>query len=381
MAAQDDSVDLPLWWWGTQQAKLRLGGSFARALKRLDESAVDALQGSGDMLRNMLSPEPGLLSPEPDAAEPEPMSWHAAVMNAHRVEMETNENGPVELHMSMPRFGSRTPRLPGERPSRPPSGVTGRERDEHASERLDMDNEHVYKLTSASDDYVLKLLIIGDVGVGKTSLLSRFADDRFRESVGEQRKFGADFRAKTLLVGGRRVMLTVWDTAGEEQFRTLTSSYYRGCHGIYYALLDMTHNAMHDAMRHAPRAMRHAPCAMRHAPCAMRHAMPHASPRATAGALLVFDVTRRESFEGLPAWLAEVDHYASSSRVTRLLVGHKADAGEAGEAGARRAVSAEEAAAFAAARSMTYVEASAKSAAGVQEAFGGLVLQARTPVT
>ena len=99
------------------------------------------------------------------------------------------------------------------------------------------------------------------------------------------------------------------------------------------------------------------------------------------GALLVFDVTRRESFEGLPAWLAEVGHYASSSRVARLLVGHKADAGEAGEAGARRAVSAEEAAAFAAAHSMTYVEASAKSAAGVQEAFEALVLQATHPVT
>ena len=259
MAAQDDSVDLPLWWWGTQQAKLRLGGSFARALKRLDESAVDALQGSGDMLRNMLSPndeDDGLLSPEPGAVEPEPMSWHAAVMNAHRVEMEANENGPVELHMSMPRFGSRTPRLPGERPSRPPSGVTGRERDEHASERLDMDNEHVYKLTSASDDYVLKLLIIGDVGVGKTSLLGRFADDRFRESVGAQRKFGADFRAKTLLVGGRRVMLTIWDTAGEEQFRTLTSSYYRGCHGMLtmpsstrHARCDARCDATHNTMR------------------------------------------------------------------------------------------------------------------------------------
>jgi len=111
--------------------------------------------------------------------------------------------------------------------------------------------------------------------------------------------------------------------------------------------------------------------------------MPDASPRAIAGALLVFDVTRRESFEGLPAWLAEVGHYASSSRVARLLVGHKADAGdagEAGEAGARRAVSAEEAAAFAAAHSMTYVEASAKSAAGVQESFEALVLQAPTPL-
>ena len=262
MTEQDESADVPLWWWGNQQLKLRLGGSFARALKRLDESAVDALQGSGDMLRHMTgvdvpTPEDDRLSPEPGAAEPaETMSWHAAVMNAHRVEMEANENGPVELHMSMPRFGSRTPRLPGERPSRPPIGVPGRERDEHAGERLDMDNEHVYKLTSASDDYVLKLLIIGDVGVGKTSLLGRFTDDRFRESVGAQRKFGADFRAKTLLVGGRRVMLTIWDTAGEEQFRTLTSSYYRGCHGMLtmpsstrHARCDARCDATHNTMR------------------------------------------------------------------------------------------------------------------------------------
>ena len=283
MAAEDDSVDLPLWSWGNQQAKLRLGGSFARALKRLDESAVDALQGSGDMLRSMLSShqqaEDERLSPEPGAGEPEPMSWHAAVMNAHRLEMEANENGPVELHMSMPRFGARTPRLPGERPSRPPSGVPGRERDERASERLGMGNEHVYKLTSASDDYVLKLLIIGDVGVGKTSLLSRFADDRFRESVGEQRKRGADFRAKTLLVGGRRVMLTVWDTAGEEHFRTLTSSYYRGCHGMCYALLDRTHDRC-DARCDAPHATRHAPRATRHAPCDASRVISHDRRRA-----------------------------------------------------------------------------------------------------
>ena len=99
------------------------------------------------------------------------------------------------------------------------------------------------------------------------------------------------------------------------------------------------------------------------------------------GLLLVFDVTRRQTFEGLEAWLAEVGHYASSPRVARLLVGHKAeaadaaDAGEAG-AGASRGVSAEEAAAFAATHSMAYAEASAKTAAGVQAAFETLVLQA-----
>ena len=107
--------------------------------------------------------------------------------------------------------------------------------------------------------------------------------------------------------------------------------------------------------------------------------MPHVPSRTIAGVLLVFDVTRRETFDGLPAWLAEVAHYASSSRVARLLVGHKADADEADEAGARRAVPPEEAAAFAAAHAMSYVEASARSAAGVQAAFGALVLQARTP--
>ena len=216
--------------------------------------------------------------------------------------------------MSMPRFGARTPRLPGERPSRPPSGVPGRERDERASERLGMGNEHVYKLTSASDDYVLKLLIIGDVGVGKTSLLSRFADDRFRESVGEQRKRGADFRAKTLLVGGRRVMLTVWDTAGEEHFRTLTSSYYRGCHGI----------------------------------------------------ILCFDVNERETFTNLHRWLEEYELYTTTQHTAKLLVGNKIDL-------KAREVSVEEATSFARKQAMMYIEASAKTREGIRQSFEEVV--------
>ena len=251
MAAEEDSADLPLWWWGDAAVKLRLGGSFARALRQLDESAVEALQGSGDMLRNILSPtrDDNRLVPETGAAERHDQML-AAVMEAHRVETEADENGPVEVLVSMPRFGARTPRLPGERPSRPlSSSVVGRERG--TGERLD--NEHVYKLTSASDDYVLKLLVIGDAGVGKTSLLTRFADDLYRESTRSgARTVGADFRAKTLLVDGCRVMLTIWDTAGEEQLRTLTSSYYRGCHGALHTALHSTqHSTLHSTLHSA----------------------------------------------------------------------------------------------------------------------------------
>ena len=138
-------------------------------------------------------------------------------------------------------------------------------------------------------------------------------------------------------------MLTIWDTAGEEHFRTLTSSYYKGCHGV----------------------------------------------------LLVYDVTRRESFDGLQAWLDEVGFYASSPRIAKVLVGNKLDeawldhdeegaAGTAVAAGGGglevrragcRAVAAAEAAAFAAHHGMGYCETSAKSSDGVQAAVEWVVQQ------
>lgn len=74
-------------------------------------------------------------------------------------------------------------------------------------------------------DYLFKLVIIGNSGVGKSSLLLRFADDTFSDSY--LTTIGVDFRFRTLNIDGKNVKLQIWDTAGQERFRTITSAYYK----------------------------------------------------------------------------------------------------------------------------------------------------------
>ena len=76
----------------------------------------------------------------------------------------------------------------------------------------------------------LKILIIGESGVGKSSLLLRFTDDQFDPD--QEATIGVDFKVKVIDNNGNKVKLAIWDTAGQERFRTITSSYYRGAHGI-----------------------------------------------------------------------------------------------------------------------------------------------------
>ena len=80
-------------------------------------------------------------------------------------------------------------------------------------------------------DHLVKILLVGDSGVGKSSLLARFISDSFDE---QGPTVGVDFKLKHVDVDGTRLKLTVWDTAGQERFRTLTSSYYRGAHGVVF---------------------------------------------------------------------------------------------------------------------------------------------------
>ncbi|RVW22236.1 Ras-related protein RABE1c [Vitis vinifera] len=125
----------------------------------------------------------------------------------------------------------------------------------------------------ADYDYLVKLLLIGDSGVGKSCLLLRFSDDSFTTSF--ITTIGIDFKIRTIELDGKRIKLQIWDTAGQERFRTITTAYYRGAMGI----------------------------------------------------LLVYDVTDESSFNNIRNWIRNIEQHASDN-VNKILVGNKADMDE-----------------------------------------------------
>src|SRR6185437_12149723 len=96
---------------------------------------------------------------------------------------------------------------------------------------------------SSEYDYLFKLLIIGDSGVGKSCLLLRFADHVYMKEYIST--IGVDFKIRTIDLDGKIVKLQIWDTAGQERFRTITSSYYRGAHGILL-VYDVSERSTYD---------------------------------------------------------------------------------------------------------------------------------------
>ncbi|KIM49279.1 hypothetical protein M413DRAFT_438459 [Hebeloma cylindrosporum] len=157
-------------------------------------------------------------------------------------------------------------------------------------------------------DYLFKLLLIGNSGVGKSCLLLRFADDTYTESYIST--IGVDFKIRTIELEGKTVKLQIWDTAGQERFRTITSSYYRGAHGI----------------------------------------------------IVVYDVTDDESFTSVKQWLQEIERYASEG-VNKLLVGNKSDLTS------KKVVEYSVAKEFADQLNIPFLETSAKNATNVEQAF------------
>ncbi|CAA6669799.1 unnamed protein product [Spirodela intermedia] len=158
-------------------------------------------------------------------------------------------------------------------------------------------------------DYLFKLLLIGDSGVGKSCLLLRFADDSYLESYIST--IGVDFKIRTVEQDGKTIKLQiVMGYCRQERFRTITSSYYRGAHGI----------------------------------------------------IIVYDVTDQDSFNNVKQWLNEIDRYASEN-VNKLLVGNKCDLT------ANKVVSSETAKAFADEIGIPFMETSAKNATNVEQAF------------
>jgi len=163
---------------------------------------------------------------------------------------------------------------------------------------------------TASYSYLFKYIIIGDTGVGKSCLLLQFSDKRFQPV--HDLTIGVEFGARMVTVQGKQIKLQIWDTAGSESFQSITRSYYRGA----------------------------------------------------AGALLVYDVTRRETFDHLTRWLEEARQNANANMVV-MLIGNKVDLE------ARRVVSYEEGQKFAQEHGLIFLETSAKTAHNVEEAFVG----------
>ena len=102
-------------------------------------------------------------------------------------------------------------------------------------------------------DFLIKLLLIGDSGVGKSCLLVRFADDAFSPSF--ITTIGIDFKIRTIELDGKRIKLQIWDTAGQERFKTITTAYYRGAMGIMLVPSATSAPAPIDPLASSPAAL------------------------------------------------------------------------------------------------------------------------------
>lgn len=157
-------------------------------------------------------------------------------------------------------------------------------------------------------DYLFKIILIGDSGVGKSAVLFRFADDVYNESYIST--IGVDFKIKTIFVNGKVIKLQIWDTAGQERFRTITTSYYRGSHIIF----------------------------------------------------LCYDITDRQSFYNLEMWMKEIVKFGNPN-VRIILCGTKCDLNF------KRQVSYDEGSIFAKKYGYDFYETSAKNNQNIDEIF------------
>uniref|UniRef100_A0A8R1DYC9 Ras-related protein Rab-43 n=1 Tax=Caenorhabditis japonica TaxID=281687 RepID=A0A8R1DYC9_CAEJA len=158
-------------------------------------------------------------------------------------------------------------------------------------------------------EYLFKIVLVGDMGVGKTCVVQRFRNGTFVDRQGTT--IGVDFTMKTLVVDGKRVKLQIWDTGGQERFRTITQSYYRSANGI----------------------------------------------------VLCYDITCKQSFGSLQRWMDDVSKFAAPN-VVKLLIGTKCDLED------QRAVEYDEAELLQRANGMfATLETSAKGNLNVDSAF------------
>ncbi|XP_047318621.1 ras-related protein RABA5a-like [Impatiens glandulifera] len=161
-------------------------------------------------------------------------------------------------------------------------------------------------------DYLFKIVLLGDSAVGKSNLLARFARNEFYPN--SKSTIGVEFQTQKLEIEGKMVKAQIWDTAGQERFRAITSAYYRGA----------------------------------------------------VGALVVYDISKRQTFDSVGRWLKEL-HSHSDMNVVTILVGNKSDLRE------DREVTTEEAKVLAEEQSLFFIETSALDSSNVAVAFQTVV--------
>eukprot|EP00397_Hematodinium_sp_SG-2012_P063826 GEMP01088947.1.p1 GENE.GEMP01088947.1~~GEMP01088947.1.p1 ORF type:complete len:206 (+),score=56.61 GEMP01088947.1:192-809(+) len=161
---------------------------------------------------------------------------------------------------------------------------------------------------SSDYNHLIKLLLIGDSAVGKSSLLMRFCDDKFEQNF--MITIGVDFKMKTVTREHKKLRLQIWDTAGQERFRTITPAYYRSAMGV----------------------------------------------------ILTYDLTDESSFHNVQFWMDNLEQHGEANAQC-VLVGNKADLED------KRQVSREQAEEFAQKHGMVLFETSAKTNTEVDTAF------------
>ncbi|XP_047323307.1 ras-related protein RABA5a-like [Impatiens glandulifera] len=167
-------------------------------------------------------------------------------------------------------------------------------------------------LSEQTEDYLFKIVLLGDSAVGKSNLLARFARGEFYPN--SKSTIGVEFQTQTMSINGKEVKAQIWDTAGQERFRAVTSAYYRGA----------------------------------------------------VGALLVYDISRRRTFDSIGRWLNELQIHSDMNVVT-ILVGNKSDLKDV------REVTTAEGKSLAEAKSLFFIETSALHSSNVTAAFQTVV--------
>lgn len=163
-------------------------------------------------------------------------------------------------------------------------------------------------------DYLFKVVLIWDSGVGKSNLLSRFTRNEF--NLESKSTIGVEFATRSIQVDGRTIKAQIWDTAGQERYRAITAAYYRGA----------------------------------------------------VGALLVYDIAKHLTYENVERWLKELRDHADSNIVI-MLVGNKSDLRHL------RAVPTEEAKAYAERNGLSFIETSALDSTNVEQAFTNILTE------